>query len=81
MIAYFKYHSAKRINELRGTPGAPVWQRNYFEHIVRNDQSLHRISEYIVGNPQQWQYDKENLDVTGKDEFDIWLTSEGRKPL
>jgi len=37
-----------------------IWQRNYFEHIVRNQAELERISEYIAGNPQQWAEDEEN---------------------
>ena len=37
-----------------------VWQRNYYERIVRNDDELNRIREYIVGNPTQWESDREN---------------------
>ncbi len=81
IIGRFKMNSAKRINELRGMPGVPIWQRNYFDHIIRNDKSLHRIRDYIAANPQRWQYDKENVDVTDNDEFDLWMASEGRKPL
>ena len=36
------------------------WQRNYYEHIVRNEDELNRIREYIINNPLQWQFDKEN---------------------
>lgn len=60
IIGYFKYQSTKLINELRGTPGAPVWQRNYFEHIIRNDHDFERIREYIAYNPIGWQMDDEN---------------------
>ena len=34
-----------------------LWQRNYYEHIIRNEESLHTISEYIINNPQNWQND------------------------
>jgi len=37
-----------------------VWQRNYYEHIIRNDESLLRIREYILNNPVQWGLDREN---------------------
>ncbi|MBI2059373.1 MAG: transposase [Nitrospirae bacterium] len=37
-----------------------VWQRNYYEHVVRNDDELNRIREYIVNNPAQWEMDLEN---------------------
>jgi putative transposase len=47
LIGAFKTVSTKRINELRGTPGAPVWQRNFFERIIRDDNTLNRIRQYI----------------------------------
>lgn len=37
-----------------------LWQRNYYEHIVRNDQDYKNISEYIAANPQQWETDREH---------------------
>lgn len=51
------------INEQRHTPGLTVWQRNYYEHVIRNDESLKRIREYIVNNPLQWALDRENPDI------------------
>lgn len=35
-----------------------LWQRNYYEHIIRNEQSYQRISEYIINNPAKWSEDK-----------------------
>ncbi len=60
IVAYFKYQSTKRINERRGTTGASVWQRNYYEHIIHDDAALQRIREYIANNPLQWELDREN---------------------
>jgi REP element-mobilizing transposase RayT len=57
-VAGFKSAVTKRINEQRGTPGVPVWQRNYYEHIIRNDADLRRIREYIVNNPLKWELDQ-----------------------
>jgi len=37
-----------------------VWQRNYFEHIIRNDVALNRIRQYILDNPVRWPYDRYN---------------------
>ena len=62
IIRAFKTFSARHVNELRKTPGIPVWQRNYHEHIVRNENELNRIREYIMNNPLRWQYDRENPD-------------------
>jgi putative transposase len=60
IIRGFKTFSARRVNELRETPGVPVWQRNYYEHVVRGENELHRIREYIANNPLKWEIDWEN---------------------
>jgi REP element-mobilizing transposase RayT len=60
IVAYFKYQSAKLINESQRTPGANVWQRNYFEHIIRSDKELNNIRDYIANNILQWSFDTEN---------------------
>jgi REP element-mobilizing transposase RayT len=77
VVAYLKYQSAKRINAIRGTPGVPIWQRGYYDHIIRDQRSLERIREYIVTNPCRWKSDKENPASTSKDEFDLWVSSAG----
>ncbi len=63
IIGSFKSAVTRRINQLRGTPGGRLWQRNYYEHIIRNSESLDRIREYIVNNPLQWELDRENPNV------------------
>lgn len=60
IIGRFKMNSAKQINIIRGTPGVPVWQRNYYEHIVRDDDALYGIRQYIQNNPVQWAQDDYN---------------------
>ena len=62
IMGYFKMNSAKRINVLRNTPGISVWQRNYYEHVIRNEGSLERIREYIANNTLKWEDDIENLE-------------------
>jgi REP element-mobilizing transposase RayT len=63
IIRGFKTFSARRINEFRGISGVPVWQRNYWKHIVRDEGELQRIREYINNNPLRWEKDK--LDSAG----------------
>ena len=63
LVGAFKTVSTKRINYLRDTPGVKIGQRNYYEHIIRNDDELNRIREYIVNNPAQWEMDQENPNV------------------
>ncbi len=60
IIRQFKTFSALRINRLRGTPGVSVWQRNYYEHIIRGSESLYRIRQYIHTNPARWAFDHDN---------------------
>ena len=64
IVRSFKSIVSKRINDSRKTPGEPVWQRNYYEHVIRNERSLQRIREYIVNNPQRWDFDRENPAAT-----------------
>jgi len=50
-VGSFKSAVTQRINALRGTPSAPVWQRNYYEHIIRTERALKAIRRYIAENP------------------------------
>ncbi len=72
IIRGFKSAATRRINRLRGAFGQPVWQRNYFEHIIRDDDALNRIREYIHHNPQSWQLDKYNPVANDPDKFDVY---------
>jgi len=60
LMSGFKSAVTKRINEIRKTPGAKLWQRNYYEHIIRNEKSLENIRNYIIHNPAQWEEDENN---------------------
>ena len=57
IVRQFKTFSAKRINALRANPGCPVWQRNYYERVIRDERELRLIREYIANNPTQWDQD------------------------
>ena len=41
-----------------------LWQRNYYEHIIRDENELNRIRQYIIDNPEKWEMDRENLNAT-----------------
>jgi putative transposase len=60
IVRAFKTFSSKGINKLRNMPGKSVWQRNYYEHVIRRDESLEKIREYIENNPLRWALDQEN---------------------
>ena len=51
IIAGFKSSSTKEINQIKMTPGAPVWQRGYYDRIIRDEKELDRVREYIRNNP------------------------------
>jgi REP element-mobilizing transposase RayT len=63
IVAYYKHETTRQINELRDMPGVPFWQRNYWEHIIRDDDSLDRIREYIRDNPARWDDDQMHPDA------------------
>jgi REP element-mobilizing transposase RayT len=71
-VGSFKSAVTKNINATRGTPGALVWQRNYYEHVVRDEGSLNRIRQYILDNPAQWAMDRDNPLVVAAEEADAW---------
>lgn len=73
IIRSFKSAVTTHVNILRQTPSAPVWQRNYHEHVIRDENDLYRIREYIQTNPLRWESDRENPKRRGEDEFDKWL--------
>jgi REP element-mobilizing transposase RayT len=60
IIGYFKMNSAKYVNRLRGAAGHTLWQRNYYDHVIRDENELSRIREYIHNNPLKWDLDREN---------------------
>ncbi len=74
IVRAFKSAVTRRINALRGTPGAPVWQRNYYEHIIRTERALDAIRRYIAANPLRWHLDRYNPVATGTDPIarDLW---------
>jgi len=59
LIGAFKTVSTDRVNEMRGTPGSLLWQRDLYEHIIRNEDELNKIREYIRTNPLRWASDPE----------------------
>jgi putative transposase len=60
IMGSFKTWSARLINRHCATPGHALWQRGFYEHIIRNDSDLDRIRKYIEDNPARWDLDPEN---------------------
>jgi len=70
MIDWFKtmttnnYIRGVRQHQWRTFPGK-LWQRNYYEHIIRNEDDLNAVREYIVNNPAGWDRDDNNPEFVG----------------
>lgn len=62
IVRQLKTFSARRINQMRGTPGVPVWQRNYYERIIRDDSELYHVRQYIINNPKNCVSDENYYD-------------------
>jgi REP element-mobilizing transposase RayT len=60
IIGYFKYRSTKHINQLSNSPGRRIWQRGYYEHVIRNEAELNSRRQYIMNNPLKWELDRNN---------------------
>lgn len=60
IMGYFKYQTIKQINTLCNTGIRKIWQRNYYDHIIRDQKSLFFIRNYIRNNPAAWEIDREN---------------------
>ena len=54
IIQNFKSVTARKINKTESAHSGSVWQRNYYEHVIRDERSLDEIREYIAGNPLNW---------------------------
>jgi len=66
IVRGFKSTVTKQVNKIRVNPSCPVWQRNYYEHIIRNDEEMNTIRQYIIDNPLKWELDEENpINVIG----------------
>jgi REP element-mobilizing transposase RayT len=62
-IAGFKSAVTKRINLLRQNTDTPIWQRNYYESILRDEKYLAVVREYIINNPKNWPNDRDYLPI------------------
>ena len=66
IVRSFKSAATKRINQMRHTPGTHVWQRNYYERVIRNEAELNRLRRYILDNHVQWNMDENNPNFQGE---------------
>ena len=60
IVRAFKTFSARKINTLRGSSGTSVWQRGFYDHVIRGERDLYRVRAYIMDNPRKWSEDPDN---------------------
>lgn len=60
IVRAFKTYSARKINMERETSGVKLWQRSFFDRVIRNERELNSIRKYIMENPALWDLDQEN---------------------
>lgn len=79
VVRGFKTFASRKINEYYKTVGQKFWQRNYYEHVIRNENELNRIREYIINNLLKWQFDWENPERTPNPQYENeWKWLEGK---
>lgn len=66
IVRAYKSAVTYAVNKLENQRGAVLWQKNYYEHIIRNERELHNIARYIRFNPLNWQLDRDNAQNTRK---------------
>jgi REP element-mobilizing transposase RayT len=66
IIQNFKSVSTRKINRMHQRNGRTIWQRNYYEHIIRNESAFQTICQYIQNNPLSWELDKLHPDNPSK---------------
>ena len=70
VVGNYKSLVSRRINNVRHARGSKVWQRGYYERIIRNERELNAVRQYIRDNPARWAEDRDNLDnLLAKMEF------------
>lgn len=60
IVGSYKAAVSLEINAVRGIGGPAVWQRNFYDHMMRNERDLLRIQQYIIDNPARWAFDRDN---------------------
>ena len=54
VIGWLKYQTTKLCNQAQGTQGRKLWQRSYYDHVIRNIQDYQECWQYIDNNPRKW---------------------------
>ena len=64
IIGWYKYQVTKEVNQQEQNAGEKLFQRSYYDHVIRNQQDYNEIWEYIENNPRKWLQNREHPEVT-----------------
>jgi putative transposase len=72
IVGVFKSFSSRRIHATSASSPKKIWQRGFYEHIVRNSDECEGINRYILQNPARWEFDRENPKAQNVADPDAW---------
>jgi putative transposase len=72
IVGVFKSFSSRRIHTTNASAPKKIWQRGFYEHIVRNSHECEGIKRYILQNPARWEFDRENPQAQNVEDLDAW---------
>lgn len=75
MVGAFKSATGRKLNAHAGS-GKTTWQRGFYDHVIRSEESLYAIRGYIQTNAVRWHLDRMNSKRTGEDDFEKWLKTQ-----
>ena len=81
MVRSFKAAVTKRWREIQSSSPLRLWQRNYYEHVIRNENSLIRIRDYVATNPARWSIDPENPFAAEQEPKEVWQLEDSKTPV
>jgi putative transposase len=71
-VGVFKSFSSRRIHTTNASAPKKIWQRGFYEHIVRNSHECEGIKRYILQNPARWEFDREIPQAQNVEDLDAW---------
>ena len=72
VIGSFKSAATRQVRQSSRTRGEPLWQRGYWEHIIRDERELAEVRRYIAENPLRWSFDRENPEAAEPEDDVPW---------
>jgi len=79
VIASMKSAASRTANRISKQSAGSIWQRSFYDHVIRDESELQVIRQYIIDNPRQWELDRENPKRKGINPFYRWLDKKAQE--